>query len=67
MTYPGTTDQQADENWRRYMADQADQQTRALRRISDNTSVTKVLAIVVLALIVFWFLFSLIFGVTAGL
>lgn len=66
MTQPGYTDQHADEMWRRYMADQADQQTRALRRIADNTATTKVLAIIVLVLLGFWLVVALVTGFTAA-
>lgn len=62
MTQYGYSDQQSDEMWRRYMAEQADQQTRQLRRIADNTATTRVLAVVGLILIGVWLLVAIIFG-----
>ena len=62
----GAYEQQQAEIWRQYMADQADRQTRALNRIADNTSTTKVLAVVVLSILGLWILLQIIFGVTAA-
>jgi hypothetical protein len=42
------TTTQNEELFRRYMAEQADAQTRQLRRIADNTAATRVAAIVLL-------------------
>ncbi|GAB3305007.1 hypothetical protein GCM10027451_11130 [Geodermatophilus aquaeductus] len=45
------TTTQNEELFRRYMAEQADAQTRQLRRIADNTAATRVAAIVLLVLV----------------
>lgn len=49
----------ADEMFRDYMARQADRQTRALNKISDDTGVIKAAAIVVLILAALIVLFAL--------
>ncbi len=52
----------SEELFRRYIAEQADAQTRQLRRIADNTAATKVAAIVLLVLVGLNLVFGLLLG-----